>query len=177
MMKTQVADATLFASSNPHIAKRTHVPGIALSLCMLLAGVVLFVWVCLSELHSSTVTMACMVTGTALFLWGVFRLFWRSVYRVYTPTGSAVRERTLYFSADDLNRLVDRFENRHGEAAADVRTTAHGGVRMEVLASKDGRFAAVQLFQYVPHLYTPVTPICIYEGDDAAIVTDFLAQC
>lgn len=169
--------ATLFASSYPTIEKRISVPGVALSLVMLLAGIVLFLFVWLWDLHTSTASMALMVAGIALVLWAVFRLFWKANKQIYTPTGSVVEERTLYFGQEDLNRLVDCFENRVWERAQGVRATVHGGVRMDILASKDGQFAAVQLFQYVPHTYTPVTSICTYEGTDAGKVADFLTRC
>lgn len=176
-MNTHETDATLFASSYPNIESRISVPGILLSVVILLAGIALFLLVCLSDLHTSTLSMALMVAGTALALWAVFRLFWKVNKRIYTPTGSVVEERTLYFGQDDLNRLVDCFENRCWERAQEARATVHGCVRMDILASKDGQFAAVQLFQYVPHTYTPVTSICTYEGSDAGKVADFLARC
>ena len=177
VMNTLENGATLFASSYPTIEKRISVPGVVLSLIMLLAGIVLFLLVWLCDLHTSTVSMALMVAGIALILWAVFRLFWKVNKRIYTPTGSVVEERTLYFGQEDLNRLVDCFENRCWERLQGIHATVHGGVRMDILASKDGQFAAVQLFQYVPHTYTPVTSICTYEESDAGKVADFLARC
>ena len=101
VMNTLENGATLFASSYPTIEKRISVPGVVLSLIMLLAGIVLFLLVWLCDLHTSTVSMALMVAGIALILWAVFRLFWKVNKRIYTPTGSVVEERTLYFGQED----------------------------------------------------------------------------
>ena len=38
-----------------------------------------------------------MVLGTAFFLLGIFRLFWKSKEVVYIPTGSVTKERSVFF--------------------------------------------------------------------------------
>ena len=67
-MATKTIDSTLFASSHPDIAKRTSVSGLLISLAMMVAGLLIFVSI--FEMHdkSSTISMALMVVGTALFV-------------------------------------------------------------------------------------------------------------
>jgi NADH:ubiquinone oxidoreductase subunit K len=96
-MTTQAIDATIFASSHPDIAKRTSVSGLIFSCIMLLAGVIAFVSTFEMEDRSSTISMGLMVLGTALFLIGVFRLFWKSKEIVYLPTGSVAKEQSIFF--------------------------------------------------------------------------------
>ena len=100
-MTTQAIDATIFASSHPDIAKRTSVSGLIFSCIMLLAGVIAFVSTFEMEDRSSTISMGLMVLGTALFLIGVFRLFWKSKEIVYLPTGSVAKEQSIFFDLKD----------------------------------------------------------------------------
>lgn len=95
-MATQTIDATLFASTHPDIVKRTSVSGLIFSVTMLVVGILLFVSLFEMNDKSSTVSMTLMVAGTALILFGVFRLFWKSKEIVYLPTGSVAKERSIY---------------------------------------------------------------------------------
>lgn len=48
---------------------------------------------------------------------------------------------------------------------------------MDVMISQDNKFAAVQLYQFVPYTYTPVTSVRYYTGSDAVAVSTFLEKC
>ena len=47
-------------------------------------------------------------------------------------------------------------------------TRLSGNVRLDYILSKDHKFAAVQLFQFVPYVYEPVTQIYYYTNEVAA---------
>ncbi|MDO4164101.1 MAG: hypothetical protein Q4D56_06905 [Bacteroides sp.] len=176
-MTTQTIDATLFASAHTDIAKRTSVSKLLISLAMILAGLVVFISVFRQEDASSTVSMALMVLGTALLLFGVFRLFWKSKVLVYLPTGSTTSVSSLYFDQGQLKTLTDMVERGALNGNAGIKREASGNVRLDVMASQDGKFAAVQLFQFVPYTYTAVTSVKYFTGEGAASVADFLAKC
>ena len=176
-MATKTIDATLFASTHPDIAKRTSISGLIFSVAMLLVG--LFVFASIFEMSdkSSTLSMALMVLGTALVLLGVFRLFWKSKEIVYLPTGSIAKERSIFFDLKYLGKLTDMLENGQLSGDAAVKSEASGNVRMDVMISQDNKFAAVQLFQFVPYTYTPVTSVRYFTGSDAVSVSTFLSKC
>ena len=168
-MATQTIDATLFASSHPDIVKRTSVSGLIFSVAMLLVGVFIFASIFEMSDKSSTLSMALMVLGTAFVLLGVFRLFWKSKEVVYLPTGSVTKERSVFFDLKYLGKLTD------GET--EIKSSGSGNVRMDVMISQDNKFAAVQLYQFVPYTYTPVTSVRYYTGSDAVAVSTFLEKC
>lgn len=176
-MATQAIDATIFASSHPDIAKRTSVSGLILSVVMLLLGI--FVFASTFEMHerSSTFSMLLMVLGTAFFLMGIFRLFWKSKEVVYLPTGSVTKERSVFFDLKHIGKLKDMIENHQLSMNEGVKSEGSGNVRMDVMLSQDNKFAAVQLFQFVPYTYTPVTSVYYFTGNDAADVSAFLSKC
>lgn len=176
-MATKTIDSTLFASTHPDIAQRTSVPGLIFSVAMLLVGLLVFASLFSMSDKSSTVSMALMVLGTALVLLGVFRLFWKSKEMVYLPTGSIAKERSLYFDLKYLGELTDMLENGRLGGDAAPKSEASGNVRMDVMLSQDNKFAAVQLFQFVPYTYTPVTSVRYFTGSDAASVSAFLSEC
>ena len=172
-MATQTIDATLFASSHPDIVKRTSVSGLIFSVAMLLVGVFIFASIFEVSDKSSTLSMALMVLGTAFVLLGVFRLFWKSKEVVYLPTGSVTKERSVFFDLKYLGKLTDMIENEQLNGETEIKSSGSGNVRI----SQDNKFAAVQLYQFVPYTYTPVTSVRYYTGSDAVAVSTFLEKC
>ena len=176
-MATQTIDATLFASSHPDIAKRTSVSGLIISVGMMLVGILIFASIFEMSDKSSTLSMGLMVLGTAFVLLGVFRLFWKSNEVVYLPTGSATKERSVFFDLKYLGKLTDMIENEQLNGETEIKSSGSGYVRMDVMISQDNKFAALQMFQFVPYTYTPVTSVCYFTGNEAAAVSAFLSRC
>lgn len=174
-MSTQTIDATVFASSHPDIAKRTSISGLIFSCTLLLVGVLAFVSTFELEDKSSTVSMALMVLGTGLFLVGIFRMFWKSKEVVYLPTGSKAKERSIFFDLKYLDKLTDQV-NSGTFSSKEIKSETSGNIRMDVILSDDNKFAAVQLFQFIPYTYQPVTSVRYFTNDDASSVANFLLK-
>ena len=175
-MATQVIDATIFASTHPDIAKRTSVSGLIISCVMLLAGVLAFISTYELEDRSSTISMGLMVLGTALFLLGVFRLFWKSKEVVYLPTGSVAKEQSVFFDLKNLDKLSGMVKSGSFATDTAMKGEASGNIRMDVILSEDTKFAAVQLFQFVPYTYNPVTSVCYFTNGEASALAAFLKK-
>lgn len=174
-MATQMIDATIFASAHPDIAKRTSVSGLIISCIMLLAGVLAFVSTFELEDRSSTISMSLMVMGTALFLLGVFRVFWKSKQVVYLPTGSVAKEQSLFFDLKNLEKLSSMVKSGSFSEET-IKGESSGNIRMDVILSEDAKFAAVQLFQFVPYTYNPVTSVCYFTNGEASALALFLKK-
>ena len=84
-----------------------------------------------------------MAGGTILFLWAVFRFFWRGKEWVYAPTGSVAKEGTCFFDVCDLQALTDALEKKGFETRNDVKVKTNGNVRMDYMISQDKKFVAV----------------------------------
>lgn len=174
-MATQTIDATIFASTHPDIAKRFSVSGLIFSSIMLLAGVLAFVFTLGLDDRSSTMGMSLMVLGTGLILVGIFRMFWKSKEVVYVPTGSIAKERTVFFDLKNLDKLT-ALVNSGSFAEKELKSEASGNLRMDVILSADNKFAAIQLFQFVPYTYQPVTDVRYFTNEDATAFATFMMK-
>ena len=74
---------------------------------------------------------------------------------------------------DQLKEMV-----KSGMFPADMmlKSESSGNIRMDVILSEDKKFAAVQLFQFVPYTYQPVTAVHYFTNDAAAAVAAFLTK-
>lgn len=175
-MTNQSAQATIFTAIHPDIAKRTNIGSMFISLAMLIVGFTAFFTAFQLDDKSSSLSMLLMVSGTALLLMGIFKVFWKSKEMVYLPTGSSTKELSFYFDtrhAGDVSELL-----KAGLFPVDsvIKSTHSGNVRLDVLMSQDSKFAAVQLFQFVPYTYDPVTPVYYFIGEQASALSGYLQK-
>jgi len=127
---------------------------------MLLVGILAFASTFELEDKSSTVSMALMVLGTGLFLMGIFRLFWKSKEVIYLPTKSVAKEHSIFFDLKHMDAL---------------RNLVNSG-SFSVILSADKKFAAVQLFQFIPYTYQPITSVQYFTDEQASAVIAFLTK-
>lgn len=176
MATTQTIDATIFASTHPDIAKRTSVSGVLISSVMLLIGILAFASIFELDDKSSTTSMALMVLGTGLFLMGIFRLFWKSKEVIYLPTKSVAKEHSVFFDLKHVDTLKNFVNSGSFSTDLKIKSEASGNIRMDVILSADKKFAAVQLFQFVPYTYQPITPVQYFTNEEASAVVAFLSK-
>lgn len=74
---------------------------------------------------------------------------------------------------DNLTTLVN---SGSFSANTDLRSETTGNIRMDVILSEDNKFAAVQLFQFVPYTYQPITSVHYFTNEKASAVAAFLAK-
>jgi len=176
MATTQTIDATIFASTHPDIAKRISVSGVLISSVMLLIGILAFASTFELDDKSSTTSMALMVLGTGLFLIGIFRLFWKSKEVVYLPTKSVAKEHSVFFDLKHMDALKNLVNSGSFSADSKIKSEASGNIRMDVILSADKKFAAVQLFQFVPYTYQPITSVQYFTNEEASAIVAFLSK-
>lgn len=176
MATTQTIDATIFASTHPDIAKRISVSGVLISSVMLLIGILAFASIFELDDKSSTASMALMVLGAGLFLMGIFRLFWKSKEVIYLPTKSVAKEHSVFFDLKHVDTLMNFVNSGSFSTDLKIKSEASGNIRMDVMLSADKKFAAVQLFQFVPYTYQPITPVQYFTNEEASAVVAFLSK-
>lgn len=98
----------------------------------------------------------------------------------YGPTNSVIDAKILEYSPEDgkrVNRILDMPQEKMAEAINDYqpKTTDYGNYLAEVCLSRDKRFLAVQLFQFVRLNYEPATDVLIFEDKAAETVARLFA--
>lgn len=167
MNNTISADATLFSTAHPDIVKRTSVSSLIISAILCIVGAGAFIVSLKMGDSSSTLSMFLLTGGTLLFLLAVFRMFWRSKQWVYIPTGSVAKEGSCFFDVCDLQALSDTLEKKSFDVQHEVKVKSNGNIRMDYMISQDKKFAAVQLFRFIPYTYEAASTVFYYTGNDA----------
>lgn len=173
MTKSFHVEATLLSAVHPHISKHTSVFSVLLSLGIALTGIACIVWSLNVDKSSAIESMTLLTLGTILILVALYRAFWKSTEIVYIPTGSSIREGSYFVDSADLVALQKAMDsNNFSEPGLSFKHSGNG--RIDYMVSKDGRFMAVQLFQFVPYTYEPASDIYYYMDADAQAFRQYL---
>lgn len=86
----------------------------------------------------------------------------------YAPDAGARMERLLTLSTD---KLMAELQTKEAP-----KSTPVGQFRLEVCRSKDGAFAAVQLFRFADFTYHVASELKLLEGADVALVEKLLGN-
>ena len=167
MKETNQVVETLFSTTHPQLDKHISVKQILVSSLIALVGVVGVVLSCVVDESDSTLCMALLTVGILLMLFALYRFFTKRYETVYKATGSEVRSGTLYMDAVELQNLQRMMEKNDFSASSRLAFKDGGNGRLDYMISKDGRFVAVQLLQFVPYTYEAVTGMFYYTDDDA----------
>ncbi len=168
MNQTTYSGETLFSAAHPDIVKRTNVSSVLLSIALLVGGIGLFVASFQMEDPSSTVSMLCLTAGCILSLLAVLRLCSKSKEWIYQPTGSALKKDSSLFDESSLNAMADILHKKDFATRRNVCAKPGGAVRLDYFISRDRKFAAAQLFHFIPYTYEPVSSVHYYTDNEAA---------
>jgi len=85
----------------------------------------------------------------------------------YKPTQMAVGKKEYYFIADDYDDLKDILESHRFNDLKQLHCKELSPIELVVLGTKDGKFAAAQIFRYQDYYFVPSTDISVYIDSDA----------
>lgn len=165
-MSAQVNTTTI----ESQIAKRRSSKAVITGVCLILLGIAFYILSTTIQDTTSSLYMICAVGGFAALIVGVLKLFVGGKETIYLPTKSPVKSYTLYFEAlsgDELVRLIEQGKFDDIRAA---RRKESGPVRLDIQRSRDDRFIALQVLQYVPYTYENVSGTYSFLEEQAPVV-------
>lgn len=169
-------EATLLSAAHPQVSQHTSTSSVLCSSLLALGGfIAIFVSLDMDR-SSSTLCMVVLTLGTIFLLIAMYRFFWRSRDLVYTPTGSVIVDGSCFLDICDLKQLEEMLEQGKFEMSDRLTFKHSGNVRMDYMLSKDRKFAAVQLFKFIPYTYEPISQVFYYTDETARLFTNHLSD-
>lgn len=160
---------SLYTSSSENLKKCVNVRNVVLSVIALLVGGALAYYS--TVVADSTISSLVLCVGSIIIICALYCVFFRAMHWVYAPTHSAMKADSVSYEAKRFEALWNSLSDEFGFSR--LRSTAEqSAIRMDYIYSVDGKFAALQLFQYSSLLYSPITEVYILKGDDAGRFID-----
>lgn len=175
-MISQIANTTVFSSEHPNIISRISISKLLFSLSFILIGILMLVFASEITSNSSPYVYGLFIGGVAFLIVGIYRLLCKSKETIYTPTGSLTKERSLFFDLKHRDELKQYVASGNFPSELNIKTEDAGNIRMDVIISQDNKFIAVQLLQFVPYAYNPITSIYYYTNNETGNIVSFLLK-
>lgn len=108
--------------------------------------------------------------GAWLIVYGFANLNRHDELTVYSPTGSIVRQSSIYHDCNALPLLRHIVEKADSQKALNEPIPIYGRIRVELHRSDDEHFASVQLFicgEADDDQSTSLSPVCVYRDEEA----------
>ena len=102
-----------------------------------------------------------------LLLMGIVKICVDRTCYIFKSTKSKLYSKTVYFDAKDEVELKSSLEMNRFDLLKHLTKKKDGVIKLELMMTKDGQFAALQLFEYIPYSYEVLTPVWCYYGDSA----------
>lgn len=170
MKETTYVEDTIFSASHPHLYKKISSRQVFLAFIVALCGFVMISFSFVLGESNDTLSMVSLTVGIVMALVSIYHFFTKRYETVYAPTGGVVRSGSLYMDSAELQHLQQMIKKNDFTATSRLVFKEGGNGRLDYLVSKDGKFVAMQLFQFVPYTYESVTDKLYYTDDDAAAV-------
>lgn len=147
------------------------------AIVMIVAGIALFAMTISLKIDSREISMGLIVLGGAIILIGLFILLSRPKKLVYLPTNSRLVEHFLFFERGDLKQLKAIVEDESiiGKDET-LKSKDDGNVRLDILISKDNKFASMQICEYEGFNYEPTSRAAYFCDEGAQAVADFVRK-
>lgn len=160
--------------SNKEVIKKGTISMIAITL-LVVAGLAAVIGGRSSDPNASWPSFLFTISAF-LFLGGIVKLFVSRTCWLFKPTNSKLQETTLYFDVHECDALQACIEMKRFEDLKQMKRKKDSGVKVEAMISSDQKFAAVQVYEYIPYTYEAVTPVVCYYGEDAKSFVSFFKQ-
>lgn len=172
MKTTENIHETSFPQLAKSVNKASLVQGIVV---LLLGGASIYSALKVAE-PSSSLSMVFLVLGAILAVFALWLMIAGGRHMVYSATGSAVKEDSVYFDADTVAQLERAFASSDYRSIEDVPARHTGNVRIDYQCAADGQFLAMQLFKYVPYTYEAVSDIVVLTGSEAQAAKKYICR-
>lgn len=159
-------------ATNREVVKQNKISLAAIG--FIVVGGLMAVWGMTYEDKNSPVSTALLTFAVVFLLTGVVKLCMGRNCYMFRPSGSKMKSVTLFFDAKESRALQHCVEAKQFDDLKRLKRDINAGVKLEAMVAGDGKFAAVQVQEYVPYTYEAICPVVCYYGDDAQSFTSFI---
>ena len=169
-------DTKNLLANNSNVQQVMCTKSVALSIIFALVGLGIIVLSSFIEDKSSATYMGANTLAIVLIIIGFYRLLFRRNQLVYKPTSTALVNGSFYFDTKHMERLKGVVVSNESADYTLFEFVKSGNARLDYMVSKDSKFLALQLFQYVPYTFEPACEVVCYEGSDAETFGKYILE-
>lgn len=172
MEKYKTIQEDIENATNKEVVKQVRISGVAAGL--IIGAIVLAIAGKGFEDPNSSLPTFLFTTSAFLFLGGIIKLFISRNCYLFRPTKSRLKAVTMYFDIHESDALQTCMEMKRFDDLVRLKREKDTGVKLEAMIAGDGKFAAIQIMEYIPYTYEAVTPVLCYYEEDAQKLLNYM---
>jgi hypothetical protein len=146
-------------TQHSQIVKKISFLNILIAILLVIAGIVTFYLSSGVEKEKSILAIFLFLMAVCLIAGGVIVFFTKWKYEVYEKTGSPIIHKTYFFGKKEIDMVKAVLDQEQFQSGKPIVFLPNSDAHLDVLFSKDNQFAAVQLKEYIPFTFQPVSSI------------------
>jgi hypothetical protein len=117
------------------------------------------------------------ILGISCISFGIILYAVQSKQKTYTKTGSIIKAPIFYFSREYLHFAEQLLANGSFETKKTIPLLSDGNVYLNILSSRDNRFAVIQIFEHTSQSNEPITPVYTFEEEKSLLFWEYINRC
>jgi len=114
------------------------------------------------------------VLGMVFFVLGLIKFFVRKSYYVSSDNHKKIRSYEIYFNLTEREKLVRILENKNYSELKQLTPSVIDGLKLRVLATKDGQICFVQAIAFISYEYVLISPVQKLQLTDYQIIVELI---
>ena len=124
----------------------------------------------------SSIRMALMFFGALIFIVGLVKILIGKKYIIHKESGSRITNYNLFLDPHEMGRLQSILDGKQFDNIPKLKPADgnKAGVKLDLFISADKKFAAAQVFQFIPFKYEPAGEQKSFYDNDAQLLANYI---
>lgn len=112
------------------------------------------------------------ILGFICLITGILKIFIRKSYYISAESKMKIKVSEIYFHTKEHDNLIKFVETRNYSGLKQLKTAIVDGLKLRVMATKDGQICFIQAIAFVTNEYVSITPPQKLSVEDYQILTE-----
>ena len=142
---------------------------------LILVGIASLIIYSTNKLGSENVlSQVLFVLGMVFFVIGLVKFFVRKSYYVSAENHVKIQSNEIYFNLTEREKLIRILENKNYSELKKLEPSVIDGLKLRVMATKDGQICFVQAIAFISYEYVLVSPVQKLSITDYQIIAELI---
>lgn len=153
---------------------------LTIDIVLAVLGAVLIVVSLMPFITNKYVSMILTVTGIVLSVFGLLKLWVDSSRQkhvfIHIPSGEVLKRYSIFVDRHDMQVVQNCISSENYAALSNVKKQPTSGHYVDVMGTPKGNYFAIQMLDYVPHQYVPVSDVVVLTSQGAEVMCGLIKK-
>ncbi len=153
---------------------------IACALVIIIVSALLVIVAATPVIANQVLSMSLIVLGAIAIIYGILKL-WSDKTRnkqvfIYQPTNEKMKRMSVYVDSNDMLKVQNCIAKNNYAELSNVKKLMTSGHYIDILGTGSGKCYVLQMLDYVPHQFEPVSEVAVLIDENALIIDNLIKK-